>query len=122
MSARLLITGSRNLTDRAGVEAALRAAWADLGGGRDVTLIHGAAPGADALSGDIWGRVMGLPVEVHPADWHIHGRHAGPLRNQVMVDLGADGCLAMPESGSRGTWDCVRRAEVAGIPVRVVEF
>lgn len=42
---------------------------------------------------------------------------AGLVRNQLMVDLGADICLAFPLPGSRGTWDCMGRAEAAGIKV-----
>lgn len=36
-----------------------------------------------------------------------------------MVDSGAEVCLAFPEDDSRGTWDCVRRAEKANILVKV---
>lgn len=43
---------------------------------------------------------------------------AGGVRNQEMVNLGGYlVCLAFPLAGSRGTWDCVARARVAGIPV-----
>ena len=58
-------------------------------------------------------------METHPADWSTHGRAAGPIRNQQMVDRGADICLAFPTSSSIGTWDCVRRAKAAGIPVEI---
>jgi hypothetical protein len=34
-----------------------------------------------------------------------------------MVSLGADICLAFPQPGSKGTWDCARKAADAGIPV-----
>ena len=34
-----------------------------------------------------------------------------------MVNAGADLCLAFPLGESRGTRDCVRRADAAGIPV-----
>lgn len=37
-----------------------------------------------------------------------------------MVDLGADICLAFPTKSSIGTWDCVRRANAAGIRVIIV--
>ena len=45
---------------------------------------------------------------------------AGHARNQDMVNDGARVLLAFPELGSRGTWDCVKRAKAAGIEVRVV--
>ncbi|SEC67707.1 Uncharacterised protein (plasmid) [Tsukamurella tyrosinosolvens] len=116
---RILITGSRFWSDRAAVETALRYVAAGLVP-EAVTVVHGACPygGADTIAGDIAAR-WGCAVDEHPADWDMFGKAAGPIRNQEMVDLGADVCLAFPETGSRGTWDCVRRAENAGIPVGV---
>jgi hypothetical protein len=116
---RVLVTGSRDYSDGAAMESAF------LGWGRDVgfpraTLVHGGARGADSLAGRIWADRFGLPVEVHCADWAGLGKRAGHVRNQVMVDLGAAVCFAFPLSGSRGTWDCVRRARAADIPVIVV--
>lgn len=70
-----------------------------------------------AAQWELWG----LPVEAHPADWRSCGRAAGLIRNQRMVDLGADLCLAFPLGESRGTWDCVARARKAGIEVRIIE-
>lgn len=116
---RVLITGSRRWTDQATIETALREAAADLHP-RTVTVVHGACPygGADIIAAAIGDR-LGFVVEPHPAAWQEHGKAAGPLRNQEMVDLGADVCLAFPDADSRGTWDCVRRADAAGIPVIV---
>lgn len=62
---------------------------------------------------------LGWTDEPHPAEWHRLGPRAGPIRNQAMVDAGADVCLAFASPGSRGTWDCVRRAREAGIRVEV---
>jgi hypothetical protein len=53
------------------------------------------------------------------ADWKTHGRAAGPIRNQAMVDAGADYFLAFNYNVSRGTADCVDRCRKAGIPGRV---
>ncbi len=41
------------------------------------------------------------------------GKAGGPVRNQAMVDSGADLCLAFPDNKSIGTWDCVQRARAA---------
>ena len=114
---RILITGSRRWTDQAIIEAALRRTTAGLKP-RAVTVVHGACPygGADIIAASIADR-LGFVVEPHPAPWTVHGKAAGPMRNQEMVDLGADVCLAFPEPDSRGTWDCVARADSAGIPV-----
>jgi hypothetical protein len=84
----------------------------------DAVIIHGAAPGADTLAGSIAG-TLGFRVEVHPADWANYGRAAGPIRNQRMLDSGADLVIAFP--GGRGTQDMINRAESAGVPVERIE-
>lgn len=98
---------------------ALNQAWLDLGKGNDIVLVHGNCPtGADRMASEIWGQLWGFPVEAHPALWKTEGKASGPRRNQRMVDLGADGCLAFIDGPSRGTRDCADRARKAGIPVR----
>ncbi len=83
----ILVTGSRTWTDR----DLLGETLADLARttpdtpGKRTALMHGACPqGADALAAELaheWGWVV-LP---RPAEWHIHGRLAGPVRNGEMV-------------------------------------
>lgn len=110
---RLLITGSRNWTDTQRVYDFLARTITD----PDWVIVHGACPtGADAIA-DHWATMTGYPVERHAADWDRRGKAAGPIRNQEMVDAGADVCLAFPLGESRGTRDCMRRARAAGIPV-----
>lgn len=77
-------------------------------------LVHGAAPGADSLCAEWWD-MQGRVVEAHPADWETHGKAAGPLRNQEMVDSGLDLLLVFP--GGRGTADMRSRAEAAGVHI-----
>lgn len=122
---RILITGSRDWTDRDTIRTALgetaHTAWLERGEAMsDHTVVHGAAAGADAIAAWL-ATMVGMKVEAHPADWATCGKAAGGIRNQRMVDLGADVCLAFPLRGSRGTWDCVRRAQVARIPVVIYE-
>lgn len=108
----LLVTGSRDWTNEALLRRRIQL-FVEL---LDIQVLrHGHCPiGADAMA-DTWGRELGLTVERYPADWNNAGPAAGPARNQQMVDLGAELCLAFPVPGSRGTWDCVRRAQQAGI-------
>jgi hypothetical protein len=113
---RVLVTGSRNWADVTAVWQSLDA-QAALG---PMVLVHDDCPtGADKIADD-WARARAVPVERHPADWGAYGKSAGPRRNQEMVDLGADVCLAYPEAVSRGTRHCMSRAEAAGIPVQEV--
>jgi hypothetical protein len=126
---RILVTGSREWTDRDTLRDALMRAIADLcppGAGPSshplsgMTLVHGAARGLDTLAAE-QAEFWGMQVEAHPADWARHGRAAGPIRNAAMVALGADVCLAFPIGASPGTRGCIAVAERAGIPVVVHE-
>lgn len=94
---------------------ALEQAMAEFG--KDAILVHGACRGADVMAVDVWSEMGGVH-EPHPADWGAHGKSAGPIRNQAMVDLGADVCLAFPTPSSRGTIHCMNAAKAAHIPVR----
>lgn len=80
-------------------------------------IVHGAASGADSLADD-WAIGRDVLVEPHPADWAVHGRAAGPIRNQEMLEAGADLVIAFP--GGRGTGDMIRRARRAGVRVAIV--
>ena len=131
----VLVTGSRNWVDEAAVFSVLnehcRLAASQ---GKVFRLLYGDCPtGADAMA-KRWAQVnanTGVQVWEHAADWaracdaNCHhpprgGRcpAAGPLRNQRMVDVGADVCVAFLLPDSRGTRDCMRRARKAGIPVQ----
>lgn len=126
MARRILVTGSRHWLDREAVYHNLfRERITTVGlGCRGMIVVHGACPtGADAIA-DLWcaacQATAGVQVERHPADWKTHGKAAGMIRNQKMVDLGADMVLAFPMPDSRGTVDCMERARLAGIPILTV--
>ena len=56
----------------------------------------------------------------HRPSWGGRCPAAGLRRNQEMVDVGGDRCVALsdgPITDSRGTFDCAVRAKIAGIPV-----
>lgn len=82
-------------------------------------IINGGAKGADHLSTE-WAMTYDTGLKEYPADWDQHGKAAGPIRNQQMLDEGKpDIVVAFP--GGRGTADMVRRAKKAGIEVIEVE-
>lgn len=106
----MLITGSRTWDNFDVMVTALKR-YARPG----VVLVSGACPsGADAMAEQIWEQ-WGLPVERHPLDWR-KGNRAGLIRNQEMVNLGADICLAFRRNFSSGTTHCGNAATIAGIP------
>jgi hypothetical protein len=141
---RVLVTGSRTWRDglfvREKLQHCLDTARAL---GTDLTIVHGACKaGADSLA-DAWGRWqttrssdVRVTVEAHPALWEgpcrdtCQDNHrkpdargwtvcpaAGYYRNEHMVHLGADLCLAFINDESKGATHCARYAESAGIPV-----
>ena len=120
---RVLVTGSRVITPAEAelVRAVLRRTTGTaIGNGRDVVIVQGECPsgGVDAVA-SLWAaETAGVTSEGHAADW-LHGKAGGPKRNTRMVGLGADICLAFPAKGSRGTWDCLRKAVEAGIYTEV---
>ncbi len=116
---RILITGSREWVKP---ELIYDAIWQwvreNTIPNEEVFLIHGdASRGADRIARDYARGVSWLLEEAHPADWENEGRAAGFIRNQLMVDLGADVTLAFIRNGSKGATHTAGQAAKAGIPV-----
>ena len=114
MSMRLLVCGDRDWTDFGAIKGRI----ALIGPG---LIIEGGARGADRLAG-MAAEALGVPVHIFVADWHRHGKAAGVLRNQEMLDKGKpDLVLAFHDNieASKGTKDMVSRAKKAGLPVEV---
>lgn len=110
---RILVCGGRDYPDRAAVYRALDRARRKCG---VTVVIQGDAPSGADLFARMWATKRGLPLEGYEADWERHGRAAGPIRNQQMLDDGKpDGVVAFP--GGRGTADMVRRADAAGLKI-----
>lgn len=121
---RILVCGGRNFYDYTLVSKTLNALFPSTDDMStwlpppDTVIIHGGAKGADSLA-DQWAVTKGVEIEEYKADWIKHGRAAGPIRNQLMLDKGKpDLVIAFP--GGAGTADMVRRAKKAGIPVKKI--
>lgn len=81
-----------------------------------LTIINGKAQGADLLSSD-WAVVNWVPLEEYPADWKEHGKVAGFIRNQQMLNTGIDVVIAFPRGEARGTQHMITIAAKADIEV-----
>jgi hypothetical protein len=84
-----------------------------------VLVVHGAAAGADCMAGDAADKLH-LPCMSVPADWPKLGKKAGPIRNQLMLDLTHPNLVLAFHADlaqSKGTKDMVGRAKRAGIEV-----
>jgi hypothetical protein len=117
MSGRILVAGSRRWTNQRQLAVVLFR-WGRRFPG--AVLVHGGYRGADLLAAAIWSR-WHWPVEQHAAACREHGHAAGPIRNQHMVGLKPDVCLAFLCAESRGTRHCTALAEHAGIPTVRIE-
>jgi hypothetical protein len=147
----ILVTGSRDFRDYRLVATILNEAWHDAtqDGHTRLTLVHGAAAGADSLAERWWEQHerFGVKRDRFPADWsaacttecspgHRKPRPGGgpgtycpaegSYRKQRMIDhvrphLPAVLCIACyARPKSNGTSDAVRRARAAGIPCRLI--
>lgn len=115
---KILVTGSRVYADYDKVKQAIIDSGA-------TEVIHGNALGADTLARRA---CLELKIDEHryPANWELHGRGAGPKRNQQMLDdqhtkdNPISLVLAFPVEGSIGTYDMIKRAEKADIKVKIM--
>lgn len=85
-------------------------------------MIHGDAAGADSQADSV-ARELGYLVRPYPANWTLHGRSAGPRRNQLMLKEGNPVIVYAFTSKlpiTKGTSDMVNRAKKAGIPTYVI--
>lgn len=91
------------------------------GRGEQLVIVHGNARGADHLAdslGKQWGAIT-IPVD---ADWNLHGKAAGPVRNQRMLDEhDPESVWAFRSTGkSNGTDDMCAKGRLAHKPVYVI--
>jgi hypothetical protein len=111
---RVLVCGGRNFNDNDHIWNALLGLEMVFDR-RIQTVIQGGARGADA-GGKRWAKIHERETLEFQPDWNKHGKAAGPLRNQEMIDKG-DPELVLAFPGGRGTADMVRRAKAANIAV-----
>ena len=106
-------------------------------GGRLVHLVlHGGARGADAAIGRA-AQQLGWSALVMPAQWQLHGRAAGPIRNRALLEQAVARAVARSSSscltsvlvvafpGGAGTASLVREARRMAsrspVPISVAE-
>lgn len=110
---RLLITGSREYTNRERIWFYMSAMFAR--SGYILVVVHGDCPrGADRLV-DQWCAFYQVEPERYPADWDTFGKRAGYVRNGTMAKSGGDYWLAFWVKGNRGTKDARDQYSDAGI-------
>lgn len=113
MTYRALFSGSRHWDDPYRVQAVIDELPPEA-----VIVVGDCPTGVDRTVRD-HAADLGRATEVHAADWSAHGKAAGPLRNQQMVDAGADEAHFFITAAARGTRHCLDAARRAGIPTHV---
>lgn len=113
---KVIIAGSREITDYATVERAIRES-----GFQITEVVSGTARGVDRL-GERWARENGIVVAPFPAQWKVGGKQnlgAGLLRNALMAEY-ADALIAIHDGVSRGTANMIYIAKSKGLHVHVL--
>jgi len=114
----LLICGSRNWTNKEIIKSEV------LKIPNITKIIHGGCKGADIL-GSVVAHELNIPIQIFNADWNLHGKSAGPKRNQKMLDEGKpDFVLAFHENinESKGTKDMINRVIKSKIDYKIIKL
>ncbi len=89
-------------------------------------VVSGNARGVDRL-GEMWAHNCRIPVKKMPANWDLHGKAAGPIRNSEMADYaseeqekGPGGLVLIWDGSSSGGKDILTRAKQRGLSVHEV--
>lgn len=88
--------------------------------GKITEIVCGMAKGADMM-GLNYGRIWEIPVKEFPANWDLHGKAAGPIRNSEMANY-ADGLIAFWDGKSRGTKNMIDNAKLKCLKIMVIKY
>jgi hypothetical protein len=116
---KIIIAGSRSITDFTKVAGILDDFWAI---GIPITeVVCGMAKGVDSI-GLWWAKQMGIPVKEFPADWDKYRRTAGPIRNKQMGDYADAAIVIYRPDISKGSKNMIETMKKLGKPVYTIEF
>lgn len=87
----------------------------------NVVIVEGGANGADAIAA-LFAKEKGIKLLTFNADWDKYKKAAGGIRNQQMLDeCNPDLVIAFPLPKSKGTYDMIRRANIDGYNLKVIQ-
>jgi len=109
---KILVCGGRDYTDEATVFKTLDYYLGKYG---SVYIIQGGARGADALAKK-WAQDRKQKWTEFKADWANLGKHAGPIRNKVMLETSKPD-FVVAFKGGKGTQNMISLARAAGVSV-----
>jgi hypothetical protein len=108
---RILVCGGRNFLDYEAIMFFLSRF-----NPKESVLIHGHAQGADQLAMHYATLTGWSDIRGYPANWRVHGKAAGPIRNKRMLDDGKPD-LVIAFAGGKGTDSMTKLARKAGVLV-----
>ena len=117
---KLIIAGSRGITDYQIVRNAVITSQLWEAYGDNLEIVCGLAKGVDSLGKEFAER-NNLKVHKFPANWDKHGKSAGYIRNKEMGDF-ADELLAIWDGKSKGTRGMIEYMKSLNKPVRIFEI
>ena len=114
---KVIIAGSRTITDRKIVEEAIRKSGFDI----DI-VICGCAMGVDQI-GKNWAEMRNITIYSFPAKWEKYGKAAGPIRNEEMAK-NADALILVWDGKSKGSANMLKQAKKYNLKIyeRVVNI
>jgi len=90
-----------------------------------VTLISGAARGADSL-GEKWAKEYGHEIVQYKPEWDTYGNSAGPIRNNEMFNFIKDKLnkkiIIFWDGQSRGTMYMIKISTIGQIPISIYNY
>lgn len=86
----------------------------------NVEIVSGGARGADVL-GEKYAKERGYPIKSFPANWDLHGKAAGYIRNEEMAEYG-NYVLLFWDGESKGTQHMAKLAEKHGCKVYLIKY
>ena len=114
---QLLIAGGRDFDD---YELLCSVVDRYRGEHRVKRIVSGGAGGADRL-GERYAKRHHLPILRIKPEWDRHGRAAGILRNQDLVDA-ADHVICFWDEKSKGTQDTIKKTRRANKSLEIVVY
>lgn len=116
---RIAVIGSRGFSDYSFFREKLEYLIQNIKG--EIEFVSGGCKsGGDALISQ-YCEENNLKLTEYLPDWDTHGKKAGFLRNQLIVD-DATHLIAFWDGKSKGTLSSIKMAEKKGIPIKIIRI
>lgn len=83
-------------------------------------IVSGTCRGADKL-GENFAKIYGYDLVYFPADWNVHGKVAGPIRNKQMAEYSTH-LILLTDGISKGSQDMLKQANKHSLEIRKIKI